>query len=172
MKIYKVMTGLCAAVVLAAAVSAQTVSPGLEYANPEMMAAKEKAAVRQLVEEFLVKLGNRDLAGVRAAMTPKALMVVVRQRDGAFVNSFQTGEEWLAQLEKNTNAAKFEEPLTNVHVTVDSGRLGYLRADFTVVRDGKVMSSGVDHFTLVKEPDGWKIAAAAYTSLPAPQSTR
>lgn len=132
----------------------------------------DQQAVRQKVEEFLTKLGNRDLAGVRAAMTPKALMVVVRQRDGAFVNSLQTGEEWLAQLEKNANAPKFEEPLTNVHVTVDSRHLGYLRADFTVVRDGKVLSSGVDHFTLVKEPDGWKIAAAAYTSLPAPQSTR
>ena len=132
------------------------------------------SAVRSPVVGWVSKkLGSRDAAGVRAAMTPKALLVVVRQRpEGGFTNTMQTGEEWLAQLEKNANAPKFEEPLTNVRVTVDSGHLAYVRADFTVVRDGKVISHGVDHFTLVKEPDGWKIAAVAYTSLPAPASTR
>jgi ketosteroid isomerase-like protein len=159
MKQHSVIAGLLVVTALSTFASAQRMT-------------NDQEAVRQKVEEFLAKLGNRDVAGVRATMTPKALMVVVRQREGAFVNSIQTGDEWLAQLEKNPNAPKFEEPLTNVQVTVDSGHLGYLRADFTVVRDGKVMSSGVDQFTLVKDADGWKIVAAAYTSLPAPTPTR
>ena len=32
--------------------------------------------------------------------------------------------------------------------------------------DGKALSSGVDQFTLVREPAGWRIAAIAYTSIP------
>ena len=52
-------------------------------------------------------------------------------------------------------------------ITIDSDRLAYLRADFQVVRDGKALSSGVDQFTLVREPAGWKIVAIAYTSVPA-----
>ena len=159
MKKHSVIAGLLVVTTLSTFASAQRTT-------------NDQQAVRQKVEEFLTKLGNRDVAGVRATMTPKALMVVVRQREGSFVNSIQTGEEWLAQLEKTPNAPKFEEPLTNVQVTVDSGHLGYLRADFTVVRDGKVLSSGVDQFTLVREPDGWKIVAAAYTSLPASGQTR
>lgn len=153
--------------VLAAPAAAQTVSPGLEHANPEMKAAAQRE-VRQCVEEFLQKLGRRDVAGVKALLAPKLLIAVVRQQpNGTFTNSYQTGDEFLAQFEKNAAQPKFEEPLTNVLVTIDSDRLAYVRADFAVVRGGKVVSSGVDHFTLVKESDGWKLAAIAYTSLPA-----
>lgn len=155
------------ALLLAAPAAAQTVSPGLEHANPEMKEPAQRE-VRQRVEEFLKKLGNRDVAGVRALLAPKLLIAVVRQqRDGTFANTYQTGDEFLAQFEKNAGQPKFDEPITNVLITIDSDRLAYVRADFTVVRDGKVVSSGVDHFTLLKEDDVWKLAAIAYTSLPA-----
>jgi hypothetical protein len=158
------INAICLTLALGAS-AAQTVSPGLERANPEMRAATERD-VRQRVEEFLKKLGNRDVSGIRALLAPKMLIAVVRQqRDGSFVNSYQTGEEFLAQFEKSAGQPKFEEPIANVVVTVDSERLAHVRADFTVVRDGKVLSSGVDHFTLMKEDDGWKIAVIAYTSL-------
>jgi ketosteroid isomerase-like protein len=132
------------------------------------LAQADEQAVRARVEEFLEKLGNRDVDAVRAMLSSKAAIIVVRQQqEGGFAPSYQTGEEFIAQLEKNANGPKFKEPLTNVHVTVDSASLAYLRADFTVVRDGKVLSSGVDQFTLVKETTGWRIAVAAYTSIPA-----
>jgi hypothetical protein len=44
-----------------------------------------------------------------------------------------------------------------------------VRADFQVVRDGSVLSSGVDQFTLVRDGSRWKIAVVAYTSIPAPR---
>jgi ketosteroid isomerase-like protein len=158
---------ICVALLIAAPAAAQTVSPGLEHANPEMRAPAQRE-VRQRVEEFLKKLGSRDVAGVKALLAPKLLIAVVRQqRDGTFAHSYQNGDEFLAQFEKNASQPTFEEPITNAVVTIDSERLAYVRADFTVVRDGKVVSSGVDHFTLLKEPDGWKIAVIAYTSLPA-----
>jgi hypothetical protein len=150
--------------------AAQVVSPGLERANPDMQAPPDasRREVQRQVEEFLRKLGNRDVEGVRALLAPKAFVTVVRQqRDGTFANSYQTGEEFMAQFAKGATQPTFEEPISNVRITVDSERLAYVRADFTVVREGKVLSSGVDHFTLVREPDGWKIAAIAYTSLPA-----
>jgi ketosteroid isomerase-like protein len=152
---------------LAATAAAQTVSPGLERANPQMRKDVPRREVQQRVEEFLKKLGNRDVAGIREMFAPKALIVVARQRDGSFVNTYQTGAEFLAEFEKNRNDPPFEEPIRNVMVSVDSGHLAYVRANFRVVRDGKLVSSGVDHFTLLKESDGWKIAVIAYTSLPA-----
>jgi hypothetical protein len=152
--------------VLSAPAAAQTVSPGLELANPEM-AAGAKREIQLRIEAFLKTLGARNLAGVGPMLAPKALIVVVRQqRDRTYTTTYQTREEFLAQLEKSANQPKFEEPIRNVVVTIDSDRLAYLRADFTIVIDGKVVSSGVDQFTLVKEPDGWKIAVAAFTSIP------
>jgi hypothetical protein len=155
------------ALALAVPAAAQVVSPGLEHANPEMTAGA-KREVQQRVEQFLAKLGSRDVAGVRALLAAKALVATVRQqRDGSFANTYQSADEFLAQFEKNAAQPKFEEPLANVVVTIDSERLAYVRADFRIVREGKVQSSGVDHFMLLKEPDGWKVALMAYTSIPA-----
>jgi hypothetical protein len=83
------------------------------------------------------------------------------------VSSYQTAEEWIAALKRNPNPVTFREPITNVKVTIDSNQLAYVRADFQVMREGKAQSSGVDQFTLVREPGGWKIAVVAYTSIPA-----
>jgi ketosteroid isomerase-like protein len=153
--------------VLASPAAAQTVSPGLELANPEMARTPTHRDVQRRVEEFLHKLGRRDVAGVRGLLAPRALVIVVRQqRDGSFTHTYQTNDEFMAAFEKNAGQPTFEEPLSNVIVTVDSDRLAFVRADFTMVRDRAVQVSGVDQFTLVKEPDGWKIAVLAYTSLP------
>lgn len=173
---------ICLVLTLVGSVAAQTVSPGLEHANPEINAPTRREVQRR-VEEFLQKLGARDVQGVRALLAPKALIAVVRQqrpstaaqaaasnverRDGTFAVTYQTGDEFLAQLEKNAGQPRFEEPIANAIVTIESDRLAHVRADFTVVRDRKVVSSGVDHFILLKDDGGWKLAVIAYTSLPA-----
>lgn len=138
--------------------------------------AEARRAVQATVEAFLSDLGSMrpdkpdKLDKLPAYFAPRAVMVIVRKTPQGFTNSFQTAEEWLGRLRSNPNPKPFEEPLTNVQITIDSGFLAYLRADFKVIREGKVLSSGVDQFTLVKEPGGWKIAAAAYTSIPEGQS--
>src|SRR5262249_12776011 len=124
---------------------------------------KQHGDVRDAVERFLQHLGDGELDKVAVALAPKALVIVTRERDGKWGNSYQTGEEWLAALRKNTSFAKFREPITNVTTTIDSDALAYLRADFQVVRDGKALSHGVDQFTLVKEDGRWKVAVVAYT---------
>ena len=138
----------------------------LMLAAPGAAQPSEKKAVQDVVEQFLLQLGDKQYDKVAAGLAPKALVLIARQRDGAWANTFQTGEEWVAGLKKNPNPATFREPLTNVSVTIDSGRLAYLRADFQILRDGSVQSHGVDHFTLVRDGDAWKIAVVAFTSLP------
>jgi len=125
-----------------------------------------EAAVREFVERFLLHLGDHDFDKVAADLAPKAIVVVARQRDGQWGNTFQTGDEWIAALKRNPNPATFREPIANVAVTIDSDHLAYVRADFQVVREGLPQSKGVDQFTLVREASGWKIAVVAYTSLP------
>ena len=118
--------------------------------------------VRAAVEAFLLHLGDGDFDKVASDLAPKALVVVSRV-GGA--TAYQTGEEWLAGLRRNAAFTKFREPISNVHVTVDSERLGYVRADFDVVRDGRTQSHGVDQFTLTREAGTWKVAVVAYTSI-------
>ena len=137
-------------------------------ASPIAAQPADKKQVQDAVERFLLQLGDREYDKVAAALAPKALVVIARQRGGQWVNSFQTGDEWVAGLKANPNASAFREPLSNVTVTIDSGRLAYLRADFQIMRDGRAQSHGVDQFTLVREGDAWKMAVVAFTSLPLP----
>ena len=139
--------------------------PGREGGQPSD--AGDKKTMQGVVERFLLNLGDHQWDAVAADLAPKALVVVARQRDGEWSNTFQTGEEWLAALRRNPNPTTFREPITNVSVTIDSDHLAYVRADFQVMRDGQAQSKGVDEFTLVRENGGWKLVVIAYTSLPA-----
>ena len=131
---------------------------------PAAAQSADARAVQAAVERFLDVLGNRQLDQLPALFAPKATMAVVRLRDGQWTNSIQSFEEWLGALRSQTNGPMFREPLTNVTVHVEDGRLAFLRADFTVVIDGQVRSHGVDYFTLVKEGEAWKLLNGAYTS--------
>jgi Amidohydrolase family len=134
--------------------------------TPSAASGNTAGAIRATVEAFLLHLGDHQYGAVADDLAPKALIVVSRQRDGQWTNSFQTGDEWLAALKRNPNPVTFREPITNVTVTIDSDRLAHVRADFQVMRDGVAQSTGVDQFTLAREPSGWKIVVVAYTSLP------
>lgn len=138
----------------------------VSLAHPAIAQSGDHQAVQEAAEAFLLHLGDGEFDKVAGDLAPKSIVVVVRQRDGQWSNSYQTGDEWLASLRRSTNFSKFREPITNVTVTVDSGTLAYVRADFQVVRDGKPLSHGVDQFTLVREEGRWKIATVAYTSMP------
>ncbi|PYR63685.1 MAG: hypothetical protein DMF91_02700 [Acidobacteria bacterium] len=139
----------------------------LALAVPAFAQSGEEKAVQTFVEDFLARLGDHKFDTLDADFTPKALIVVARQQPtGGWTNSYLTGEEWLAALKKNPNPMTFREPITNVKVTIDSQQLAHVRADFQVVRDGAVLFSGVDQFTLVRDGSRWKIAVVAYTTIP------
>jgi imidazolonepropionase-like amidohydrolase len=121
-------------------------------------------AIQGVIERFLLHVGDHDFDKIAAGLTPKALVLIAREANGQWANTYLTGEEWLDNLKKNPTT--FREPLENVSVTVDSDRLAHVRADFKILRDGKAVSHGVDQFTLVREASGWKVAVVAFTSLP------
>ena len=120
--------------------------------------------VKALVDRFLLHLGDHEVDKVAADLAATSLIVIARETAQGWVNSEQTGDQWLAGLRRST--ATFREVLSNVVVTIDSDHLALLRADFQIVRDGKAQSYGVDQFTLVREPSGWKFAVIAFTSMP------
>jgi hypothetical protein len=121
--------------------------------------------VQEAVETFLLHLGDHEFDKVAGDLAPKAIVIITRERDGQWSNTYQTGDEWLAAVRGNPNPVTFREPISNVKATLDSDQLAYLRADFQVVRDGKALSHGVDQFTLTRESGAWKIAVVAYTSM-------
>jgi ketosteroid isomerase-like protein len=128
-------------------------------------------AVQAAVEHFLDVLGKRELDKLPALMAPKATMAVLRQREGQWTTTIQTFDEWLAALRAQTASQPFREPLSNVSVHVEDGRLAFLRADFTVVIGGEVRAHGIDYFTLVRDGEACKILNGSYTNHAGPPKT-
>jgi|SRR5579864_5442793 len=135
-------------------------------ATPARAQPATQKGVQDAVEAFLLHLGDHEFDKVAADLAPKALVIITRERDGQWSNTYQTGDEWLAALRRNPSPVSFREPLAHVSATLDSDELAYLRADFQVVREGQALSHGVDEFTLTREAGAWKIAVVAYTSMP------
>jgi hypothetical protein len=125
----------------------------------------EEQLIEKLIQDYLQRLGEGQYKTLATDFAPSALIVVSRERDGQWTNSYQSATEWLDGLKKNPIPI-FQEPMFNVQVTIDSNRIAYLRAGFQVIRNHNVQSQGTEVFTLVREPSGWKIAAVTYTSQP------
>jgi len=121
--------------------------------------------VRTTIETLLQALGTQDIDALANLFTNDAVLIVARQRDGQFRNTVQTAEDWLEGM-RQSSGTPFEERISNIEITIDGGELAYLRANFEIVREGKVVSHGVDVFTLLHRGDRWKIAAIAYTNFP------
>ncbi len=121
--------------------------------------------VNRTIETLLKALGEQDINTLEDLFTNDAVLIVARQRDGQFRNTVQTAKDWLQGMRQNPGAP-FEERLANIEITVDGEQLAYLRADFEIVREGKVVSHGVDLFTLLRDGRRWKVAVISYTNFP------
>ena len=71
--------------------------------TPTLAQNGDQRMVQAVVEGFLQHLGDHQFDVVAADLAPKAMIVVTRQRDGQWTNTYQTSDEWLAALRKNPN---------------------------------------------------------------------
>src|SRR5689334_16085929 len=78
--------------------------------------SNDEKTIQAFVESFLLRLGDHKFDTLDADFSAKALIVVTRQRDNQWLNTFQTAEEWLAGLKRNPNPITFREPITNVKI--------------------------------------------------------
>ena len=135
-------------------------------ATGQTTAADDTRAVIDAVQVQLQWLGNRNVDALATTFTDHAVIVVSRQLENGATNSVTPVAEWLERSRANQDGTPFEERISNIQVTIDSGQLAHLRADFAIIVNGVTTSSGKDHFMLIKEPDGWKVALLGYTNVP------
>ena len=98
---------------------------------PLSLSAQE-TEVRKTIDDVLKRLGTNDAAGLADYFTNDAILIVARQTEGRWTNTVETAKRWLERMKSNRGASPFEERLSNVRVTIDSGELAYVRADLAV----------------------------------------
>lgn len=126
----------------------------------------DEEAVKSHVESFLAAVGEGDLDALPVMFVSDANIGTASLRDGSWVASTMTFEEWMSSLRESTTWTRFSEPVSEFTVHVEDSMMAFVRADATVIRDGQARSRNIDYFTLVREDGAWKFLSASYVAKP------
>jgi len=125
----------------------------------------EKAAVINLVEQFLTAAGNYDLDLIPAMFCEKANISGASLRDGKWITYTMTIQEFMERLKSSNNPTRYTEPVSNFTVHMEMGMLAFVRADAIFTTNGKPRNNNFDYFTLINEDGNWKILNGSYVSV-------
>ena len=119
--------------------------------------AEDEKAVIAVIDRFFAAMTARDTAAMAKVIAPDGMLHATRAGKPAFAISHAT---YLRDLTKGSErlVERYWEPAVRVDGTVATVTTHY---DFHI--DGKLSHCGVDVFTLVKEPDGWRISGGVFS---------
>lgn len=137
-----------------------------QQVEPPVNLEAEEAAVKSLIERFLVAIGNYDLEALPEMFSEKANIGGASFRNGQWTSSTWSFQEFLNLLKSRENPSKYEEPVSKFTVHMDGGMLAFVKADAVLIKNGKTLSNNYDYFTLIKENGAWKILNGSYVSIP------
>ena len=123
-------------------------------------------SAKELVESFLIAVGDGNLDALPSMFVSNANIGTASLRDGSWVTSTMTFDEWLATLRERATWTRFREPVAEFTVHVEVSRMAFVRADVTVFVDDQARSHNIDYFTLVREDGAWKFLSASYVARP------
>ncbi len=75
-------------------------------------------------------------------------------------------DEFMVMLKSEPNPTKYIEPVSKFIIHITKGKLAFVKADATLLVEGKAQRHNFDYFTLIKENSGWKIMNGSYVSIP------
>tara|TARA_R110002012_G_scaffold321930_1_gene552459 strand:- start:39386 stop:39865 length:480 start_codon:yes stop_codon:yes gene_type:complete len=136
-----------------------------QQTKEELDMASEKAAVINVVEQFLTAVGNYDVDAIQTMFSEKANISGASLREGQWITNTYTIQEFLERLKSYKNPTKYTEPVSNFTVHMDMGMLAFVRADATFTINGEPKNNNIDYFTLIKVGANWKILNGSYVSV-------
>ena len=126
----------------------------------------DEQIVKDLVDQFLITLGNGDLDAIPAMFVSNANIGTATWREGEWVTSTKTFEEWFIELKTETTWTRFREPVAEFTVHIEDGQMAFVRANATFIVDDQVLSHNIDYFTLVRDGGAWRFLSASYVARP------
>ena len=126
-------------------------------------AQSPRDSVVAAVNEFFRAMTARDTAALRRVQFPDVVQYAARARGDSVAVGRGTFENFAQQLAtmRDTYVERMWEPTVLVH-----GPLAVVWAPYDIHRNREFMHCGVDAFTLLRSPTGWKIATVSYTAEP------
>ena len=134
---------------------------GMSLAVQAQEAGSEKAAVRAVVDQIFDAMRAGDSETISALILPEALLDRISPNKPIEHGVVSDWTNWVGTLKPG----QADEQIFDVTINVE-GPLATVWAPFTIAIDGVMKSCGVNHFTLVKVAEGWKVAYLIDTHTP------
>ena len=119
----------------------------------------EKSAVLATVQAFFDSMQNKDAAVAGRVLIRDGQFHSIREQDGRPQIRTQTHQQFLDGLAAMPAVL---ERMWDPTVLIE-GPLAVVWTSYDFHREGEFSHCGVDAFTLLKTPAGWKITGASYT---------
>ncbi len=143
-------------------IATETIEPAPNPEEEEIIAA---------VEKILLAAGNYNIQDLDDISSDKAVIGFSSLKDGIWTNTEMTIEEYFDMVKTRENIP-FSEIPTDFDIIVTEGRLAFVRADAILSRFGVPGNREINHLTLIKEDEDWKLLSIAWTAQRLPEDKR
>jgi hypothetical protein len=120
----------------------------------------EEQEVLAVIDRFFGHMAERDTAGMATILEAGGSFAAVGIDPGDPPPRMVTHERYIAGLKKDTSVLL--ERYWDAEVRMDRG-VAVITCPYDLHVDGVLSHCGLDIFTLVRHPDGWRIAGAVFS---------
>ncbi|MGZ2412889.1 putative lumazine-binding protein [Sphingomonas sp. F9_3S_D5_B_2] len=143
------------------ALAAQTTSGRLPRAGPIPAPEAQEQAVLQPINALFAGIAAHDGAAITALLIPNGgASIVTEGPNGSRTVQRRTWSELVERV--STSHDSMEERLIDPAIESD-GSVAMVWGSFVFLVNGKLDHCGTDHFNLVRDSSGWKIADASWS---------
>jgi len=134
--------------------------------------SEEEDEIKAVLDRILMAVGNRDVQELSALSFDQAIIGWTYLKDGAWLNKELTIQEYLSQISEIENPKPISETAIEYNISVTKGRLATVILPTVISQFGVARSEEVNHVTMMKENDQWKLLSVAWTVHQIPEAER
>lgn len=122
--------------------------------------ADDRTAVVEMVQKFFDAMTERDVAGMRAMLTPEGVFYGYREGPDGLQVMHPTHQQYVDGLAAGDRrlVERSWDPQVLLH-----DRMAVVWTPYDLYVDGAFSHCGVDSFSFLKTDDGWKITGIVYS---------
>ena len=123
----------------------------------------EEKEIKDVLDRILIAVGNRDVQELDDLSFDNAIIGWTYLKDGVWLNKKITIEEYLSNIAENENPEPIAETAITYDISVTKGRLATVTLPTIISQYGVARSEEVNHITMMKDNDQWKLLSVAWT---------
>jgi hypothetical protein len=153
----------------------QEKAPTIEHIEPSAVASKpseEEVEIKAVIDRILDAVGNGDAQELKDLSFEKAVLGWTYEKDGYWMHKEVTIEEYLARISETENPTPISETAIECNISVSKGRLANVNLPTVISKFGVASSQEINHVTMMKENDQWKLFSVAWTAQKIPEEER